>query len=166
MADLAFAVDVTALMMNGLNTKLQGKGLFMRKLNFLSSQLEGNILPHMPTPKEVTPSVHHLSRYSSMLGALHIEFSRWFENFKTIESEMHMISSPFTCNVDNAPSDVQLELKHPQTDKLLAEYFKSLSLLNFYSFHKEENFPHMRRHAQRMLVLFRSTHIQYVNKHS
>ncbi|KAL0152384.1 hypothetical protein M9458_052107, partial [Cirrhinus mrigala] len=70
MADLAFAVDVTALM-NELNTKLQGKGLlvhemyslvtaFMRKLKFLSSQLEGNVLTHMPTLKEVTPSADHL----------------------------------------------------------------------------------------------------------
>ncbi len=85
MADLAFAVDVIALM-NELNTKLQGKGLivhemynlvtgFMRKFNFLSSQSEGNILTHMPTLKEVTPSADHLHRYSSMLGALHGEFS-------------------------------------------------------------------------------------------
>ncbi|XP_070405899.1 general transcription factor II-I repeat domain-containing protein 2B-like [Nothobranchius furzeri] len=81
MADFAFAVDVTALM-NELNTKLQGKGLFvhemhslvkafMRKLQFLSSQLESNTLTHMQTLNEVTPSAYHLSRYSSMLGALH-----------------------------------------------------------------------------------------------
>ncbi|XP_060950452.1 general transcription factor II-I repeat domain-containing protein 2B-like [Limanda limanda] len=81
MADFAFAVDVTALM-NELNTKLQGKGLFVhemhslvkafvRKMQFLSSQLESNNLTHMQTLKEVTPSADHLCRYSSMLGALH-----------------------------------------------------------------------------------------------
>lgn len=83
MADFAFAVDVTALM-NELNTKLQGKGLFVhemhslvkaftRKLQFLSSQLESNTLTHMQTLKDITPSAHHLRRYSSMLGALHGE---------------------------------------------------------------------------------------------
>ncbi|CAN2391864.1 general transcription factor II-I repeat domain-containing protein, partial [Pristimantis euphronides] len=170
MADLAFAVDVTT-QMNELNTKLQGKGLFahemfslvtafMRKLNFLSSQLKGKILTHMPTLKEVTPSADHLHRYSSMLGALHEEFSRRFEDFKAVESEMHMISSPFTCPVENALSDVQLELIDLQSDNLLAEHFKSVSLLEFYSsLNPLENFPHIRRHAQRMLVLFGSTYV-------
>ncbi|XP_074492937.1 general transcription factor II-I repeat domain-containing protein 2A-like [Sebastes fasciatus] len=98
MTDLAFAVDVTALM-NELNTKLQGKGLFahemyrlvkafIRKLQFLSSQLEGNILTHMPTLREATSSADHL------------------------------------CSADNAPSDVQLELIDLQSDGLLAERFK------------------------------------------
>ncbi|GCC38090.1 hypothetical protein chiPu_0016601 [Chiloscyllium punctatum] len=61
-ADLGFAVDVTALM-NELNLKLQCKGLFghelynlvkafMRKLQLLSSQMEVNILTHLPTLKE------------------------------------------------------------------------------------------------------------------
>ncbi|XP_078139742.1 general transcription factor II-I repeat domain-containing protein 2B-like [Centroberyx gerrardi] len=168
-ADFAFAVDVTALM-NELNTKLQGKGLFvhemhslvkafMRKMQFLSSQLESNTLTHMQTLKEVTPSADRLRRYSSMLGALHGEFSRRFEDLRTIEDEMHMISSPFTCSVDNAASDVQLELIDLQSDAVLAEHFKSGSLLDFYSSLKEENFPNMRRHAQKMLVLFGSTYI-------
>ena len=169
MADFAFAVDVTALM-NELNTKLQGKGLFvhemhslvkafMTKMQFLSSQLESNNLTHMQTLKEVTPSADHLRRYSSMLGALHGEFSRRFEDLRKIEDEMHLISSPFTCSVDNAPSDVQLELIDLQSDAVLAEHFKSGSLLDFYSSLKEENFPNMRRHAQKMLVLFGSTYI-------
>ncbi|XP_061127419.1 general transcription factor II-I repeat domain-containing protein 2B-like [Syngnathus typhle] len=169
MADFAFAVDVTALM-NELNTKLQGKGLFvhemhslvkafMRKIQFISSQLESNTLTHMQTLKEVTPSADHLRRYSSMLGALHGEFSRRFEDLRTIEDEMCMISSPFTCSVAHAPSDVQLELIDLQSDAVLAEQFKSGSLLDFYSSLKKENFPNMRRHAQKMLVLFGSTYI-------
>ncbi|XP_068507798.1 general transcription factor II-I repeat domain-containing protein 2B-like [Syngnathus scovelli] len=168
MADFALAVDVTALM-NDLNTKLQGRGLFvhemhtlvkacMKKMLFLSSQLESNNLTHMQTLKEVTPSADHFRRYSFMLGALHCEFSRRFEDLRTIEDEMHMISSPFTCSVDNAPSDVQLELIDLQSDAVLAELFKSGSLLDFYSSLKE-NFPNMKRHAQKMLVLFGSTYI-------
>ncbi|GCC31933.1 hypothetical protein chiPu_0010393 [Chiloscyllium punctatum] len=118
--DLGFAVDVTALM-NELNVKLQYKGLFvhemdnlvkafMRKLQLLSSQMEDNILTHLPTLKEAAPSADHLPRYSSMLEALHGEFSWQSKDFKMVENEMHMIFSPFTCNVENAPSDVQFEL--------------------------------------------------------
>ncbi|XP_068449722.1 general transcription factor II-I repeat domain-containing protein 2B-like [Clinocottus analis] len=162
MADLAFAVNVTALM-NELNTKLLEKGLFvhdmhsqvkafMRRLQFISSQLESNTRTHTLTLKEVTPSADHLCKYSSKLGALHGEFSRRFEDFKTVEDEMHMVSSPFTCSVDNAPSDVQLELIDLQSDAVLAEHFKSESLLDFYSSLKEENFPNMKRPT-------------YVNKH-
>ena len=64
MADLAFAIDEIALM-TALNTKLQGKGLFvhdmhdllkafMTKLQFLSMELESNNLTHMQALKELT----------------------------------------------------------------------------------------------------------------
>ena len=57
-------------------------------------------------------------------------------------------------------SDAQMELIDLQSDTLLAEHFKSVSLLDFYSSLKEENFPHMRRHApQKILVLFGSTSV-------
>lgn len=69
---------------------------------------------------------------------------------------MHMVSSPFNCSVDNAPSNVQMELIDLQSDTLLAEHFKSVLLLDFYSSPKDENSPQLRRHAQRILVLFGS----------
>lgn len=83
-ADLGFAVDVTALM-NKLNVKLQCKGAFvhemysavkafMRKLRLLSSQGKDNILTHLPTLKETTRSADHLYKYSTMLETLHGEF--------------------------------------------------------------------------------------------
>lgn len=68
-----------------------------------------------------------------MLEALHAEFSRPFKDFKTLESEMHMVSSPFNCSVDDAPRDVQMELFDLQSDILLAKHFRSVSLLDFYS---------------------------------
>ena len=156
--------------MTELNTKLQGKGLFvhemhnlvkafMTKLQFLSRQLERNNLTHMQTLKEATPSDDNLHRYSSMLEALHVEYSRRFQDFRKMESEMYFISSPLTFNVDDAPSDVQLELIDLQSDAVLAEHFKSQPLLNFYSSLKQEKFPNIKRHAQKMFVLFGSTYI-------
>ena len=44
-----------------------------------------------------------------------------------------------------------------QSDPVLVEHFKSASLLEFYS-SLEENFPNMRKRAQKMLVLFGSTY--------
>lgn len=52
-----------------------------------------------------------------------------------------------------------MELIDLQSDLLLVEHFRSVSLLDFYSSLKEENFPHLRRHAQRILVLFGSTYV-------
>ncbi|KAL3975343.1 C-C motif chemokine 24 [Sarotherodon galilaeus] len=166
-ADLGFGVDVTALM-NQLNVKLQCRGLFvhemysavkafMRKLQLISSQVKDNFLTHLPTLKEAIPNANHLHKYSAMLEVLHAEFSRRFQDFKALE--MDMVSSPFTCSVDNASSDVQMELIDLRSDTLLAEHFRSVSLLDFYSSLKEENFPHLRNHAQRMLVLFGSTYV-------
>lgn len=72
-ADFAFAVDVT---------------FFMRKLQFLSSQLKGNTLTHMQTLKK--------SHYHQNTFALRsIDYP--------IKDEMHMISSPLTYSVDSAP---------------------------------------------------------------
>lgn len=125
----------------------------MRKMQFLSSQLESNTLTHMQTLKEVTPSVHLPLQvlYLSMLGALHSEFSRRFEDLRTIEDEMHMVSSHFTCSVDNVPSDA-----------ILVEHFKSGSVLYFSLLSRRGTFHYfsnIRRHAQKMLVLFSSTYI-------
>ena len=53
----------------------------------------------------------------------------------------------------------QHQLNDLQSDTVLSEHFKSVSLLDFYSPLKEENSPHMRRYAQKRLVLFGLTYI-------
>ncbi|CAB4056423.1 unnamed protein product [Lepeophtheirus salmonis] len=45
------------------------------------------------------------------------------------QSEMHMVSSPFNCSVDNAPSDVQIELVDLQSGLLQASLTEGLLLL-------------------------------------
>ena len=48
----------------------------MTKVQFSTRKLGSNIFTLMQIPKEVTQSTDHLSKYISMLGALHSEFSR------------------------------------------------------------------------------------------
>ncbi|KAG7517506.1 general transcription factor II-I repeat domain-containing protein 2-like [Solea senegalensis] len=131
-ADLRFAVDVTALM-NELNVRLQRKGFFVHEMYSAVTAFMSNNKPsegQHSDPLANTKGSHKISR-----------------------------SPPQVLNVDNAPSDVQMELIDLQSHLLLAEHFRSVSLLDFYSSLKEENFPHLRRHAQRILVLFGSTYV-------
>ena len=71
---------------------------------------------------------------------------------------MLLVSSPFTFNVDNAPTDLQLELIDLQSDAVIGKLFKTLSLMRFYA-SLEQNFPKIRSHAQKMFVLFGSTYV-------
>lgn len=140
-ADFEFVVDVTALI-NELNVKLQCKGLFvnemystvkafMRKLHLFSSQVRDNILTYLPTLKEGTRSADQVQN--------HFRSTAWsfqgdFKITKLLElHEMHMVSSPFSRSVDNAPSFVQTRPNDMKSDTLLAEHIRSVSLLDFYS---------------------------------
>ena len=79
-----------------------------------------------------------------------------------LENDMLLVSSPFTFNVDNSPTDLQFKLIEVQSDAVIAELFKTLSLTRFYESLDEQNIPKIRSHAQNMFVLFWST---YVNRH-
>ena len=72
---------------------------------------------------------------------------------------MLLASFPFTCNVDNAPTDLQLELIDLQSDAVIGELFKTMSLKSFYASLDEQSFPKIRSHAQKMFVLFGSPYV-------
>jgi hypothetical protein len=78
---------------------------------------------------------------------------------------MLLVSSPFTFNVDNAPHDLQLEHIGLQSDAVIGELFKTMSLTRFYASLDEQHFPKIRSQAQKMFVLFGSTYVQYVNRY-
>ena len=95
-------------------------------------------------------------KYTSLLRALNDEFSHRFEDFKVLENDMLLVSSPFTFNVDYNPTDLQLELIDLQSDAVIGELFKTMSLMKFYASLDEQHFPKIRSHAQKM---FGSTYL-------
>ncbi|CAM2100319.1 unnamed protein product [Caretta caretta] len=101
LSDFAFAMDVTGHT-NELNSKLQGKGLFahdmysfvksfMTKLLLFSCQIGNKQFTHFPTLQQTTVSDQNLERYTSLLLALHVEFSRHFEDFRMIENDFDLL---------------------------------------------------------------------------
>ncbi|XP_071216541.1 general transcription factor II-I repeat domain-containing protein 2B-like [Salvelinus alpinus] len=143
LADFAFTVDIMALM-NELNSKLQGKGLFAHqmyslvkafkgKLLLLTSQVEANNLTHLPTLLVCSLSDDQREKYTLLLRGLNGEFSCRFEDFKVLENDMLLVSSPFTFNVDNAPTDLQLELIDLQSDAVIVLNSSPMSLMRFYA---------------------------------
>ena len=141
LTNFAFPVDIMALK-SELNSKLQGKGLFAHqmyslvkalkgKLLILTRQVEANNLTHIPTLIVCSLSDDQREKHTSLLRALNSEFSCRFEDFKVLENDMLLVSSPFTFNVDNAPTDLQLEPINIQSDAVTGELFKTMSLMRF-----------------------------------
>ena len=76
-----------------------------------------------------------------------------------LENDMLLVSSPFTFNVDNAPTDLQLELIDLQCDAVIVFNNSPMSLTRFYASLNEQNNSPIRSHAQKMLVLFGATYV-------
>ena len=88
-----------------------------------------------PPPSDTTSlflSDDQREKYTSLLRALNGEFSHRFENFNVLENDMLLLfSSPFTFNVDNTPTDLQLELIDLQSDAVIVLNRSPLSLTRF-----------------------------------
>ncbi len=111
----------------------------------------------MVTPLPITQS--RIERYSSTLINLHAEFCRRFTDFAKIESELELVSCPLSFDSEKAPPNTQLELIDMQCDSTLKEKFQTAPVNQFYASLGEFFFPNIKKHAQRILVLFGSTYV-------
>ena len=87
------------------------------------------------------------------------EFDHRFQDFRSQESSLHMFSSPFDVNVEQAPEEFQMELIELQGNDDLKRDMKDYSLLEFYKRLPEESFPKIKNLARKKMSLFGSTYI-------
>ena len=92
--------------------------------------------------------------------ALKEEFIRRFADFKTIEGQFDLLSSPFACDIETAIEELQMELIDLQADNSLKRMFESKPLVDFYSsLHSEKFHQNLKKFVRKMFVLFASTYI-------
>ena len=88
------------------------------------------------------------------------EFDHRFQDFRSQESSLHMFSSPFDVNVEQAPEEFQMELIELQeNDDLKRDMIDYYSLLEFYKRLPKESFPKIKDLARKKMSLFGSTYI-------
>ena len=167
--DFKFAVDIMEKL-NELSIKLQGNGIFAHemyvhvksfqmKLSLFSRQAGNNKFCHFPLLKEANISGKLAAKYKVQLDTLAVEFDRRFQDFKNLEPQFNILSSPFTTEVDSAPENLQLELLDLQASNDLKEKFKSVSLPDFYKSLSDDLFSNLKNFAAKFLTLFGSTYI-------
>ena len=163
-SDFKFAIDIMK-MMNKLNVKLQCNGVFAHKkymhvkafqmkLSLFSRQAGDNKFCHFSWLKEANISSILLAKYKVQLDALVVKFDKRFQDFKNLETQFNILSSPFTAEVDSAPEDILLDL-HANND--LKGKFKSDLLSDFYKSLSDGLFPSLKNFATKFLSLFGST---------
>ena len=164
MCDFAFGVDVLSHL-NKLNVKnafvhelYSHVTAFKAKLILFPRNLSNKCFTHFPPLAALNVPPCHTDRCSTTL-TLHTEFNLHFSDFEKIEPEL--VSTPFSFDSEKASPDVQLDLSDIQCDLTLKEKFNTSKLDSFYGYGSlnETQFPNLRRHARRMLVVFGSTYV-------
>lgn len=168
--NLAFLTDIMDHL-NGLNLKLQGKKQiitqmydnvksFKVKLRLWMKQVgEGNLV-HFPTLnslQKVEPKC--LKEYRDLLSNLLQQFDVRFEDFKILEPQFQLFSTPFAVEVDNVAEELQMELVELQCDTILKQKYVELGIPEFYTFLPRDRFPRLHSATARILAMFGSTYV-------
>ncbi|XP_068223147.1 general transcription factor II-I repeat domain-containing protein 2A-like [Palaemon carinicauda] len=116
-------------------------------------------LVHFPLLKTRTVTQALSDKYSYQLTALRDEFIRRFADFKAIEGQFDLLSSPSACDVETAAEELQVELIDLQADNSLRRLFENKPLVEFYASLHSEKFINLKNFARKMFVIFASTYI-------
>ena len=129
------------------------------KLTLFAKQLGEQNFMHFPHLKTQTVTQASSDKYSFQLLALQQEFIRRFADFKAMEGQFDLLSSPFTCDIETTTEELQMELIDLHADNSLKRMFESKPLVEFYATLHSERFQNLKKFARKMFVLFASTYI-------
>lgn len=80
---------------------------------------------------------------------LHAEFFSRFQDFNSIQSEMSAVSLPFSADIYNLPTNIQLELIELQANRNLEERFNNEPIESFYNSLDDNRFRNVKNLAKK-----------------
>ena len=169
-SDFAFFTDLFGYL-NKLNKSIQGKNQFLDdawsqikafklKLHLFSTQISLKNFAHFPKLQTVGElTTEKVNFYVNQLRNLENEFNRRFKDFKMIEKNIQIFSTPFTVNCEEIAPDFQLEIIELQCNETLKQLFNNSSKVDFYKSLPKSDFPNLIKHAQKMMSMFGSSYL-------
>ena len=100
-----------------------------------------------------------LTEYVEMIGNLHTEFERRFQDFLALEKQFVLFATPLLVDVETVSEDLQMELMELQCDNLLKQKYAEVGIPEFYKFLPSDKFPKLCAFALRILAMFGSTYV-------
>ncbi|XP_068213843.1 general transcription factor II-I repeat domain-containing protein 2-like [Palaemon carinicauda] len=125
---------------------------FSREMECDEWQLKEQNFVHFPLLKTRTVTQALSDKYSYQLTAIRDEFIRRFADFKAIEGQFDLLSSPFACDVETAAEELQVELIDLQADNSLKRLFENKLLVEFYASLHSEKFINLKNFARKMAM--------------
>lgn len=161
LTDLAFFVDVTGHL-NSLNTNLQGKGrvvselfnsvnCFTAKLRLFLSHMDKHQCPHFPNLAKLPESkFSRFSHYKEVLKNVLDQFESRFKDFKQLDLQIKLFSSPFSIDVETVNDSLQLEVIELQSSTELRDKFFEVGVKEFYKYLPSEIYPGLYKNGLKM----------------
>jgi hypothetical protein len=172
--DLGFLTDLTHEL-NMLNMKLQGKNKlvsdmhidvksFQMKNKLFIKHIDEKKLDHFPNCKkaveEVGMNFHWKNdKMKCILMQLQNQFNDRFCDFEKVSGKLKIFANPFSCHIDDVPSNLQMNVIDLQSNDTLKNSFYEINdLVKFYG-SLPSNFDELKRFAQQLITIFGSTYL-------
>lgn len=157
--------------LNNLNITLQDKDQlitnlydaitgFAQKLSSFQSHLQKNVLTYFPMCEQLKAGNENcsFSQFCDKIEEIKTEFENRYNDFKELENVFSLFIGPFSFEVENAPTSIQLELIDLQNDSVLKDKYKEVGIPKIYSY-LGEKYPEIKKFAAQILSYFGSTYL-------
>jgi len=171
LSNLAFTADIFTYL-DELNLRLQGETslicdlyskvkAFRLKLNLFEAQLKSRNFIHFPCFEKLLNEVSYpfpITFAEGILTELKLQFDTRFIDLDGNSKIIAIFQNPFSCNIIDAPDELQLELIDLQANENYKYKFKEGNLIEFYKLLPKEEYKCLKEFAIGMISIFGTTY--------
>ncbi|CAH2108321.1 unnamed protein product [Euphydryas editha] len=174
LTELGFLTDLTHEL-NTLNVRLQGKNklisdmhtdvkAFQIKIKLFIKHIDESKFDHFPNCKKAAEeagiNLHlKIDKIKDILIQIQNQFSHRFSDFEKVSSKLKIFANPFLCDIEDVPSNLQMNVIDLQcNDTLKNSFYEINDLVKFYS-SLPSDFDELKRFAQQLITVFGSTYL-------